>query len=552
MKNLLIFVSYLFLALFLVYPLLWLLPQGLLVNGRFSLSIFSSVLCNSLVLRSLFNSLLLAVFTLAGTTLVGIPLALLLTRYSFPGANFYRLVFILPVIISPFVGAIGMQQFLARFGSLNLLLLRLRIMHTPIPWLGSGLLGIAILQILHLYPIMYLNISAAMANFDRSCEEASASLGASPWQTFRHISFPLLRPGYFAASAIIFIWSLTDLGTPLVFEYTQLLPVQIFNALKDVNINPAGYSLVLIVLLLSSVLFLLTKKTVERSIYTTGRTPFPLTKEVLSGTKRLAVCFVLFFLAAVSLLPHLSVILSSFAQRWFFSILPSDYSFRHYLKVLNHPLTRTGIINSLFFSILATGVDIIFGLTIGFLLIRHQFRSKSLLDTLAMTPLAIPGIALGFSYCTAFSRTWVDPRKNPVVLLVAAYAVRRLPYLVRSACASFQQLNEQLEEASASLGAKPRTTFRQIVLPLITPGLISGGIMVFAFSMLEVSSSLVLAFQEKFFPLAKVIYSLAGRLTDGPGIASALGVLGMILLALCLFLTSRFGGRQIRDFFRTG
>ncbi|MCM8757150.1 MAG: iron ABC transporter permease [Candidatus Omnitrophica bacterium] len=551
MKKLFLGIALVFLGFFLIYPLVWLLPQSFIANGRFTLKVFTSVLSSSLVHRCLVNSFVLAGATLVGTSVIGISLAIVLTRYRLPGAMFYRVVFILPMIVSPFVGAIGMQQILARFGSLNLLLLRLKLISGAIPWMGSGLLGIAILQTLHLYPIMYLNISAALSNFDRASEEAAASLGACSWETFWTITFPLLRPAYFAACAIIFIWSLTDLGTPLVFEFKYLLPVQIFNAVSDINVNPAGYSLVVIILLISAILFWLTRRMVERSPYTTGRTPINNQLTSFSRKATVAVSLGLIFLAGVSLLPHLSIILNSFSERWFFSVLPSRYSTRFYTAVFRHPLTKTGLVNSLVYSGLATLVDISLGLIIGYLLARWKFRGRLLLDTLAMIPLAIPGIALAFAYCTAFSGTFLDPRNNPAILLVAIYSVRRLPFLVRTIFASFQQLNENTEEVSASLGAKPATTFRRIVLPQIAPGVMAGGIMVFAFSMMEVSSGLVLAFRQRHFPISKVIYTLAGRLTDGPNLASALAVLGTLLLAACLMVATRLARRHFREFFST-
>jgi len=140
--------------------------------------------------------------------------------------------------------------------------------------------------------------------------------------------------------------------------------------------------------------------------------------------------------------------------------------------------------------------------------------------------------------------------KNPTFLLVLSYSIRRLPYLVRSSYSMFQQLNENLEEASYNLCASHFFTFRKIIIPLISPGLFAGGILVFAFSMLEVSSSLILSFKPKFYPIAKVIYELAGRVTDGPYIASALGVLGMILIGICFIISSKIISRKIGEFFR--
>jgi len=261
-----------FLLYFLAYPLIHILSQSFLIDGHFTLNIFKNALGNYVVRRSIINSFSLAILVVLSTTAIGFPLAYLFARYSFPGKNIFRPLLFLPLIVSPFVGAIGMMQILSRFGSLNLFLLKAGIISYPVPWLGSGFSGIFILLTLHLYPIMFLNISSSLNNFDISTEEASYNLGAGFLQTMRKITFPLLLPGYFAAASIIFIWALTDLGTPLVFEYRNLISIQIFNNIKDINTNPQGYALVLFVVLITLVLFVLTKKLIEKRAYTTGRT----------------------------------------------------------------------------------------------------------------------------------------------------------------------------------------------------------------------------------------------------------------------------------------
>src|SRR5207245_4605564 len=120
-----------------------------------------------------------------------------------------------------------------------------------------GFWGIVILQVLNLYPIIFLNLSAAMANVDPSLLESAQNLGASGWRLFRTITLPLILPGYFAGAVIVFIWAFTDLGTPLIFGFSRLVPVQIFDAINDLNTNPIGYALVVFVLLLTLALFLI-------------------------------------------------------------------------------------------------------------------------------------------------------------------------------------------------------------------------------------------------------------------------------------------------------
>jgi iron(III) transport system permease protein len=137
-----------------------------------------------------------------------------------------------------------------------------------------------------------------------------------------------------------------------------------------------------------------------------------------------------------------------------------------------------------------------------------------------------------------------------VPLLVIAYAIRRLPYMVRACYAGLQQASEALEEAALNLGASPLRAFVQITLPQIVPHLVAGGIMVFAFAMLEVSDSLILAFEQSYFPITKAIYALANRLEGGAQMASAMGVLGMLVLALALTLSLRLMGRRLGEVFR--
>jgi iron(III) transport system permease protein len=139
---------------------------------------------------------------------------------------------------------------------------------------------------------------------------------------------------------------------------------------------------------------------------------------------------------------------------------------------------------------------------------------------------------------------------SPVPFLVMAYAVRRLPYIVRSTVAGLEQTSGELEEAAINLGASRVTAVRRVILPLIVANLIAGGLLVFSFSMLEVSDSLILAQQQNDFPITKAIWGFMDRLGDGPYIASALGVWGMALLTITIFAASNLLGKKLGSIFR--
>src|SRR6185369_13873176 len=204
----------------------------------------------------------------------------------------------------------------------NLLLMKLGVIapDNPIDWLGhGGFWGIVMLQVMNLYPIMFLNVSAAMANIDPSLRESAQNLGASGWRLFRTVTMPLILPGYFAGAVIVFIWAFTDLGTPLIFGFSRLVPVQIFDAVNEVNTDPAGYALVVFVLVLTMALFFISKRALAGRRYemmARGHTGGAGSRATPRRT--VAIWVLTGAVIGLALLPHLAVIVHSFAEHWFF------------------------------------------------------------------------------------------------------------------------------------------------------------------------------------------------------------------------------------------
>jgi iron(III) transport system permease protein len=548
---LLIFLGVFFIV-FMLYPLGYVFSNAFFTSEGFSLVFIKLMFSSPNNTIILANSVNLGLAVTLFTTLLSLPLALLLVRYNFPGKGLLNGLILIPMVLPPFVGAIGMRQLLARFGSINLLLLDLGVINQPIDWLGGGSFwGVVILEALHLYPIMYLNLAAALANVDPSLEEAARNMGANSFKLFRTVTFPLMLPGYFAGAIIVFIWAFTDLGTPLVFEYREVVAVQIFNMVTDLHQNPMGYAFVVVVMALTLFFFYLSKRILGGGRYEMlGRGHVASAARPASAAITVIAYAVVLGISALALIPHLGVLLTSVTSRWFLSVLPSEYTVQFYKNVFSHDLALLSIKNSLLLSSLSTIIDIVLGVTIAYLLARKRVPGRSVLDALAMLPLALPGLVLAFGYVAAFSATPLDARVNPVPLLVIAYAVRRLPYMVRAAYAGFQQTSVALEEASINLGASPMKTFFQITMPLIFANLIAGAVLSFSFAMLEVSDSLILASKERYYPITKAIYALLGRIADGPYIASAMGILGLLLLAGSLFVAGRFFGRRMGELFR--
>ena len=557
-----------YLLVFLIYPLLYVFKSALWIEGRFSLQFFANIVTDETQRILVINSFKLAISVTLSTTLVSLPLAYILTRFRFPGRGVFQGLILIPMIMPPFVGAIGMKQLFGLYGSINTFLVQANLVDLAdivpasfLDWFGGGFFGVVLLSTLHLYPIMYLNVSASLANVDPSLEEAAENMGASKTKLFFTITLPLMIPGYFAGAIIVFIWSFTDLGTPLIFDYYDVIAVRIFKQVSDINVNPSGYALVVLIITLTAACFWVSKRmTASRQYAMVGRGHVGSRENEAVGLTRWFIYAFMCGLGLLAVLPHLSIIMISLTPDASFlepleDIFPKQITFSHYGDVFQHEDTFPSIKNSLFYSVFSTILAVVSGLLISFFLTRKELPFKNLLDSVAMLPLALPGVAIAFGYVGSFSSTtifsFLDPRENPVALLIIGYSVRRLPYMLRSIYAGLQQTSVTYEEASANLGATSSQTLFKITFPLIAANIIAGSILVFSFSMLEVSESLILAMKDEFAPITKAIYNLS-MYPGGEGtfLACALGVVGMLLLIFCLLVASRTLGGKLGEIFK--
>ncbi|MBE2282582.1 MAG: iron ABC transporter permease [Prosthecobacter sp.] len=548
-----------FFACFFAYPI-WAALEAAFrgPDHQFTLQYVAEVFLNQLYREGLWNSFVIAVWTTLGSLVVALPLAVCYVRFAFPGRALLNSLVLMPMILPPFVGAIGIKAMLGQAGAFNALLINLGLMDAahPTDWLGQQrMLGIIIMEVLHLYPIIYLNTAAALANLDPALEEAAANLGCNAWSRFWRVTLPLIMPGVFAGGTIVFVWSFTEMGVPLLFDYDRVTAVQVFRSINDLSGNPFPYALVAVMLVFST-LFYLGSKLLFGSSNAGGGGRATTGRETVRLPAWLGwICTTLFAgVTFLAVLPHLGVVLLSFAKDWYGTVIPHALTLDHYRDALGHELTLSSIANSLKYSSLAMLLALLLGIGVAYVSVRTRLWGRQILDAMAMLPLAVPGIVMAFGYL-AMTREgqpfhWLMLGEDPLLLLVIAYAVRRLPYVVRSAAAGFQQVSPTLEEAAQNLGARPEKALWRVTLPLVAPNLVAGGLLAFSFAMLEVSDSMILAQQAAHFPITKAIYSLVLALGSGPNLASALGVWAMIFLAVTILGAGVILGKKLGALFR--
>ena len=539
-----------FFAVFLMLPVFTVISEGC------SWQVIAEIGRNPIYRGGLINSFLLAITTTALVFLLALPLAVLSDSYDFKGKGLWNAMILAPMILPPFVGALGFQQIFGYYGVLNTILTNCGLARVDFLGGDGKFFAIALIEALHLYPILYLNLAAALANCDPSLQEAARNLGVKPWKRFFCITLPMIRPGILAGGSLVLIWSFTELGTPLMFGFTRVTPVQVFDGLSELESNPVPYALVLVMMVTASLLYLGSRFLARGGSNTSAvkGSSGSVAKE-LTGIKSYwpGIPFALVTFAAI--LPHIALIFIAFGRDYYGTILPSSWTLANFENALSDKLVVPSIFNSLRYSLVATLIATAAGTLCAVLVVRWKPRGAIFFDLLSMLPLAIPGIVMAFGFLgMTVKYSWAaavfDPVNSPLWLLAGAYAIRRIPYVMRSVSSGLEQTPVVLEEAALSVGAPRRKVFTKIVMPLLAANLLIGGLFAFSFSMLEVSDSLILVQKSAFYPITKAIFELSQVLGAGPTSASAFGVWTMLFMGATLGAASAILGKKLGALFK--
>lgn len=532
-----------FIALLLIGLLLVPVAQVMIVafqnpaTGAATLNNFVDFFRSALFRESFWNSFYVSVVSVVVATAIALPLAYITTRFHFAGSALIQSLGFIPLIMPPFVGAVAMQLIFGRNGTVNLLLREH--LGFDLPFM-EGLNGVILVQSIHYFPFILINLSASLRNIDRSMEEAAQNLGSHGMRLFRRIVFPLAMPGYIAGAALVFIKVFDDLGTPLLLDVNNMLAPQAYLRISSIGISdPMGY-VISVILVVFSVLslwisFLFMR---GRDYATVQKGGGGMARRELGPAEKVLAYAVVIFILLLVLTPHVGLMLLSFGTIWSFAPLPDGYTLQNYVAMWEG--SRIFIMNTLLYAGIAATADVILGVAIAYIVLRTRIFGRHGLDYLATAALAVPGVVLGIGYLRTFHSLDVPFVGKPLaswwVVIVLALTIRRLPYALRACMAALQQVSLALEEAAESLGATRRRTIHKIVVPLMKGGLLAGFITSFATAAVELSATIMLVGSSRDAPLSYGIY-LFMQTPSGRGAGAALGMVAVVLVAIGTVIT---------------
>jgi iron(III) transport system permease protein len=412
-----------------------------------------------------------------------------------------------------------------------------------------GIHGVLLVETLHLFPMIALNVVDALGKIDPALEEAAESVGARGWRKLWAITLPLTTPGYVAGALLVFIWTFSDFATPLVLGVHDLMASQAYlNIVQFVDRRLFRMGIVISALMVAlALVFLLAARHYVAIKDYSSLSYSRITRRRLRPVQQALVVAFLSTVLLASFIPYLGVALASVGRGWSLTPFPVHYTLDYFERVIVE--TPKYILNSFVYSGLAVALCIVVGVPIAWLLARTRVPGRDTLDALNTLILAIPGTAIGIAYVRAFhfdlpglgrglTSLWII---IPIVL-----AVRRLPYTVRGGYASLLLVHRSMEEAAASVGAHELRSFRDVTLPLIWRGVLVGSLFSFMTSLQEASAVLFLSLGGwETITVGIFSFYIAGSASE----AAALGVILIVVASISVVVINRIAGTRMGGMF---
>ena len=259
---------------------------------------------------------------------------------------------------------------------------------------------------------------------------------------------------------------------------------------------------------------------------------------------RIAANAYIWILLLLALLPQIVIVFTSFAERWGASLFPELYGLANYALVFKQ--MSDPFVNSLVVSGMATLMCVVFGTLAAYTVVRKRFFGKWALDATIMLPFVLPGIVTGVAFLTTFN-TGLIVLTGTASILILAYFIRRIAYIFRSVVAAIGQVDSKIEEASAICGATWGRTMRKVTVPLIAPGILAGGILVFSTLITEMSVTIII-YSAQWKTISIAIFEQL--VDDEIFTAAAIGSVAIAMTLILVFAASKLIGKSMADLFR--
>lgn len=425
------------------------------------------------------------------TLILALPGAYIFAHFSFPGKRILQALMTVPFVLPTVVTAAAFRAILGSKGLINNWLMTIfNLSHPPIE-IDQTITFFLLAHIFYNYTLVLRIVAGYWSQLDPHIREAAGMLGASPWQTFKKITLPLLTPAIGSAALLVFIFCFTSFGVVLILGGPgyATIEVEIYRQAVQLFNLPMAAALSLIQILINFLLMWLHARLSRKNkigFFSSTVKDNPLKAKGL--LQKIIIATVLIFMTTLLIAPLAALLLRSFFGDYGFTI---DY----YLALFTTNARSVffvppinAVLNSIGFGIAAMCIAVVLGLFASSYLAKAKATSATVWDAVIMLPLATSAVTLGFGYIITLNSPPLNLRDS-LALVPIAHGLVAFPFVVRCILPGIRQIPQSLREAATLLGCSPFQVWRRVDLPLISRPVTVGAIFAFSISMGEFGAS---------------------------------------------------------------
>ncbi|MBQ8418221.1 MAG: iron ABC transporter permease [Phascolarctobacterium sp.] len=537
--QLILLISIAILVIFVAWPVLLILFNAFFVEGKFNSFDFYNVLTEPETFQALKNSFVIACMTTVGSVIVGTFFAWLVTRTDLPYKTFMKSLFLVPFMLPSFIGALAWKMLLSpHSGYINKMWMEMFNTTEPLFNIYSYA-GIALVEVMYLFPFVFIQVCGALERMDPTLEESARISGAGLLTITRKITIPLVLPSIMSGALLIMLYSMAHFGTVAVLGIEQgiyNIPTLIYEKIHQSAGSFASIrtgTVLATVLIASAALIIWTQqKILSKGHYQIiGGKSFRPMELKLRGLRYPLLFFCLAYIGFTIVLPTVVIFLVGGVQTYGLSITdPANLSLDNYKYILfEYDVTRDAIFNSVTLGLAAAFITMFAGVMISYVIVKMKVRGKGILEFLGMLPFSVPGSVIALGVILAWSGAYGINIYNTVWIILVSYIARYMAFSLKANSAALEQVHDSLMEASRSCGASMWQSLKDIVIPLVKPGMISAFFLIFLPALRELTVSIML-YAPTTRTIGVAIYTLN---EDGETVMStALAGIALILIVL--------------------
>jgi len=499
--QVLLVLSIAILVIVVAVPVLLIFFNAFWVDGHFNVADVIKVLREKDTYQALLNSLILACGVTVTGTVVGTFFAWLVTRTDLPLKGAMKVLFLVPFMLPSFIGALAWKMLLSpRSGYINRFFIEVLGFDGPVFDIYTyG--GIIAVETMYLFPFVFIQVAGALERMDPTLEESARISGADLFTITRKITIPLVAPSILSGALLIMLYSMAHFGTVAVlgieagiYNIPTLIYEKIHQSAGSFNSIRTGTVLATVLVITAALILWLQNRVLARGRYQiiAGKSFRP--NEVkLRGLRTPMLAFCLAYIGFTIVLPTATIFMVGGLKTYGLPFAAENLTWENYRYILfEWDLTRDAISNSISLGFAAAVITMFAGVIISYVIVKMKVRGKGVLEFLGMLPFSVPGSVIALGVILAWSGKYGVNLYNTVWIILVAYIARYMAFSLKANSAALEQVHDSLVEAARASGATMWQALRDVVLPLVRPGMLAAFFLIFLPALRELTVSVLL------------------------------------------------------------